>query len=95
MGLCPGFLTFLMFLRSQGGREDGFLCREGRRRRKSPSPHRKGRMVPITQEVELELGQVAKRLFRNMRGFCMSEMQCCPQATELWEWLGDYYPRPP
>ena len=95
LGLSQGFLTFLTFLRFTGGRKDGFLWREGRSTRKSPSPHKKARMVSIAQEVEVELNQVARKLFRNQRGFSMSGVQCCPEATELWEWPGDNYPRPP
>lgn len=63
------FLTFLMFLCVLGGGEDGSLGRKGSSRRKNPSPHRMVKMVSVAQEVELELSQVVRTLFRDRRGF--------------------------
>ena len=86
MGLGPGFLTFLTFLLLSVGCEGEFLLGEGgKNRRKSPSPYRMQRMVPITQEAELELNQVATTLFRYKIGVSISQIQFYSQATEHWE----------
>ena len=47
------------------------------------------RMVPITQEAELELNQLATMLFIYKIGISISQIQFYSQATEDWEWLGD------
>ena len=46
----------------------------GKNRRKSPSPYRMRRMVPITQEAALELKQVATMLCRRKIGVSMSQV---------------------
>ena len=56
----------------------------GKNRRKSPSPYRMRRMVPITQEAELELSQVTM-LFIYKLVVSISQIQFYSQATEHWE----------
>lgn len=53
-----------MFLCFLGGGEDRLLEKQGSNKKKSPSPHRKLRMISITQEVGLVLSQVALMLLR-------------------------------
>ena len=85
MGLGPGCLTFLTFLLLPGGREGKCLLGGGKNRRKSPSPYRMRRMVPITQEAALELKQVAAMLCRRKIGVSISRIWSYSQATERWE----------
>ena len=42
-------------------------------------------MVPITQEAELELNQLATMVFRYKIGVSISQIQFYSQATEHWE----------
>lgn len=66
LGLSQRFLTFLMFLCFLGGDKDSLFSNK-RNRRKSPSPHRRARMVSVTQGAKPELNQVAITLFRKER----------------------------
>ncbi|KAG8505190.1 hypothetical protein J0S82_000830 [Galemys pyrenaicus] len=49
------------------GGKDRFLWKQGRNRKKSPSPHRKTKVVSVTQQLQLELSQQDKMLFRDKR----------------------------
>lgn len=44
------------------------LLKKVSNRRKSPSPHRKVKMISVTQGVKLELSHVSITLFRERRG---------------------------
>ena len=49
--------------------------------KKSPSPHKKVRIVLIAQQVELELSQISKVLFREKRGFSIVCITLLPLGT--------------
>lgn len=67
MGFSQSFLTFLVFLYFLAGGKDGLFWKKGSNRKKRPSPHRKARMVSVTQEVGLELSQVVPVLLREKK----------------------------
>lgn len=67
MGFSQSFLTFLVFLYFLAGDKGGLLWKQGSNRRKSPSPHRKAKMVSITQEGGLELSQVIPAFLREKK----------------------------
>lgn len=69
LDLVRGLFTFLMTPFLLGDGEAGLLCRHRSNSRKSPTPHRMGRMRFATQKVKLGLSHMALIVFSRRRWF--------------------------